>query len=335
MPNTKFNFNFEFLRKESLVAKQSAMPVLNVYELNRNMFDGNELIQKLFFTTKEGQPSNTIILPRFTAKQYEAAVKVYNSLGRTKQLNNYPQFKNYKPTTLQNLKYLTASDYYITKMQQFYYTIVLYPNLVIDSVSYSNETENDYMNTSSFDLYIKYDPRKYILDVDAFNKLYEITLTVIQCCIAMLFDIEGAVNIIQDVLNNSTTNVFEDTNLSIYSQLKRINQLLKDPEVKEYLKHNNDFTIFDKKDVVETYAKLLNRMSCNAPEFYLPVFFKYIYDSEIVSEIRDYALSLIDNEAAYWEIEASNTNAFEAFDEEDQDYITDNYETDSDESEED
>lgn len=187
-----------------------------------------------------------------------------------------------------NMNYNTATDYYKQKIrkqimakdfgvkpnqidttdyfwgEQYYTCSDFWVNQERVENAY-RETGADARNESMNDVYIKQDPRTACMDHDLYNSLFSLVIKAVRTRKVMLLQrIEplcGVLNNICEYTNGFTENPTRSMMSTLSNYVRFFQNYLKNPEVQEFLKNNNDITIYGNEsfrtDYVETYCKIL------------------------------------------------------------------------------
>lgn len=239
---------------------------------------------------------NRLHLPAMTAE-------VYNPIANE-------EFTNVKDKA--NLKFETASGYYIRKAQIYVlaYDLGVSPKL-LDSSNYiwnedyyihSNflinlhiaedlfrEREVDQREASAYTVYISQDAKNTTTDVELWNELYNFCYTAIITKKAMLLQkVQQCLSFLVSILEYScgfTENITSAQSAGMRSYKQFFTELLANKDALAFIKGTNDIEIFAKndathKDYVETYRSLIRSVSgCTGEEI---VKYKselmYVYD---------------------------------------------------------
>lgn len=254
---------------------------IKISALTRDEFaDRPEILNKYF------RNNNTNLdrfhIPELTAKQYEALV------GDPEKLKNK-----------KNGKLETATDYYIRKMrlqavakdlncnirqldlsdyiwdERYYICYNLIDNMRIVDDWYRDYSEDTRYTYTAKDAYIKDDPRTGVMDMTLYNELYSFCISAIRQRKAMLLGkvdkCLGMLRNISEYTYGFTQNPTKQMLASMKSYKTYFEELLKDAEMVEFLKTNNDITVYGsdestRSDYIETYKSLIKSLVSGTDE---------------------------------------------------------------------
>lgn len=160
--------------------------------------------------------------------------------------------------------------------------------------AYFLEQEEKSRNANSFELYITQDPRKGFLDIDLFTNLYNFCIKAIKSRLVMILDLEKVISSLVNI-EEYTYGFKENPTVTQAESLKAfyrdIKAKLSDKKVKEFIKVNNDYTVFGcddatRCDYITTYQKvirLLTNTCGESLEFY----------KDVINNVKDELQSII------------------------------------------
>ena len=255
---------------------------IDITKLTREDFDTPELRGKYF--RANNRSLDRLHLPEMTAE-------VYNPIAE-EEFNNPKMDKA-------NLKFETASEYYIKKARLFVLACDLgvKPN-VLDSSSYiwnedyyihSNflinvdiaeelyrEEGEDEREASAYTVYIKQDPKGCAADTTLWNTLYRLCFKAITSRKAMLLgNIDKCLNTLQSIVeytNGFSENVSSVQRATLEKYCAYYTTMLTNEEFKAFSSSNNDISVFadceaNRKDYIETYRSMLRSLvRCSGEE---------------------------------------------------------------------
>lgn len=173
---------------------------------------------------------------------------------------------------------------------------------ILDLLNQEEEREEAYFlqeeeksrNANSFELYITQDPRKGFLDIDLFTNLYNFCIKAIKSRLVMILDLEKVISSLVNI-EEYTYGFKENPTVTQAESLKAfyrdIKAKLSDKKVKEFIKVNNDYTVFGcddatRCDYITTYQKvirLLTNTCGESLEFY----------KDVINNVKDELQSII------------------------------------------
>ena len=173
---------------------------------------------------------------------------------------------------------------------------------ILDLLNQEEEREEAYFlqeeersrNANSFELYITQDPRKGFLDIDLFTNLYNFCIKAIKSRLVMILDLEKVISSLVNI-EEYTYGFKENPTVTQAESLKAfyrdIKAKLSDKKVKEFIKVNNDYTVFGcddatRCDYITTYQKvirLLTNTCGESLEFY----------RDVINNVKDELQSII------------------------------------------
>lgn len=248
----------------------------DICTIQRHEFSTPELRTKYF--RANNRDLDRLHLPEMTAEVYEPIAN--------------EEFANPRMDKA-NLKFETASKYYIRKAQLYVlaYDLGVSPK-TLDSSNYiwnedyyihSNfyinmhiadelyrENGDDERDATAYTVYIKQDPRSSSTDVTLWNSLYKMCFKAITHRKAMLMHkIPQCLSFLVNVLeytNGFTENATGVQSATLKSYAQFFLDLLNDKAAAEFIKGTNDIEVFASyeataKDYIETYRSMLRRMT--------------------------------------------------------------------------
>lgn len=223
-------------------------------------------------------------IPEISAERYEEIAKEFK---RTPKFNEL------------NLKFATATEYYIRKAR----VIALAKDLevspsLIDTTGYYwdenmyteynfwhnvdvvedawREEGEDLRYANSWTVYIDMDAKSALLDTDAFNMLYNFCYTAMITRKAMLlFKVDKCISLLQNIVeytNGFSENVTAAHSAAMRSYITFFTDLLTNSDASKFIRENTDVTVFAEKDAthndyVETYRAMLRALTrCGGDE---------------------------------------------------------------------
>lgn len=248
---------------------------IKIAALKREDFaDKPEILEKFF--KNENVELDRFYIPQLSAKEYEALV------GDPKKLKN--------PA---NAKLETATDYYIKKMRlakvakalncsvkqldltdyiwddRYYIRYNLVDNMRVVDDWYRDQGKDSRYSSTSYDAYITNDPRTAILDTKLYDELYTFCITAIRQRKCMLLGkVDKCLSILRNIAeytNGFVDNPTKQMLASMQSYKKYFETLLKDATFAEWLKSNNDITVYGNSelthsDYVDTYKTIIRAL---------------------------------------------------------------------------
>jgi hypothetical protein len=221
-------------------------------------------------------------IPEIDSKQYEALI------SDVKGLKNEA-----------NLKMETATQYYIRKMrlvpvakdlncsikqldltdyiwdERYYIRYDLIDNMRVVDDWYRDNSEDSRYSTTAFDAYIHNDPRTAVLDEELFNNLYSFCISAIrQRKVMLLGKVDKCLGVLRNVIeytNGFVENPTKQMMATLKSYKTYFEEMLKDEAMKEFLKTNNDITVYGDSelthsDYVDTYRAVIRGLVSGSDE---------------------------------------------------------------------
>lgn len=247
----------------------------DITKITREDFSSNELRAKYF--RAYNRSLDRLHLPVMTKEVYEPIAQ--------EEFNNPRMDKA-------NLKFETASSYYIRKAQLFVLACDLGVNpKTLDSSNYiwdedyyihSNflinidiaeelyrENEDDWRTYTGNDVYIKQDPKSSTVDKNTWNTLYKFCVNAISSRRAMLLSkVPQCLSFLMSIAeytNGFAENATRAQSATLNSYLEFFAEMVKDEEAVAFIQSTNDIEMFAKnestaKDYVETYRSMLRQL---------------------------------------------------------------------------
>ena len=254
---------------------------IKISALKREDFaDRPEILEKYF--RNENVKLDRFHIPEIDAKQYEALI------SDVKGLKNKA-----------NLKLETATQYYVRKMrlvpvakdlncsikqldltdyiwdERYYLRYNLIDNMRVVDDWYRDNSEDTRYTDTAFDVYIHKDPRTAVLDEELFNNLYGFCISTIrQRKVMLLGKVDrclGALRNIVEYTNGFTENPTKQMMATLKGYKTYFEEMLKDEAMREFLKSNNDITVYGAdetthSDYVETYRAVIRSLVSGSDE---------------------------------------------------------------------
>lgn len=190
------------------------------------------------------------------------------------------QSKNIK--SKENLNFETASAYYKDLARKSTLANALGTN--VKNLDFSNYIwDEDLYKYSNLFVAMQYqedlfrdqgkityqEPNMTSLDTDTYNKLEDFIYKVIKNRYLILLEVEPLVGLLNNILeytNGNSTNATESMNSAMKGMLRHYEKLCSDKSTVEFLKSNNDFTIYGmnsntRKDYIDSYRKVLRMLT--------------------------------------------------------------------------
>lgn len=190
------------------------------------------------------------------------------------------QSKNIK--SKENLNFETASAYYKDLARKSTLANALGTN--VKNLDFSNYIwDEDLYKYSNLFVAMQYqedlfrdqgkityqEPNMTSLDTDTYDKLEDFIYKVIKNRYLMLLEVEPLVGLLNNILeytNGNSTNATESMNSAMKGMLRHYEKLCSDKSTVEFLKSNNDFTIYGmdsntRKDYIDSYRKVLRMLT--------------------------------------------------------------------------
>lgn len=216
-------------------------------------------------------------IPEITAKQYEEIAKTFKRTARFNEAN---------------LKFETATDYYIRKarVQALADELGVKPSF-IDLKDYTwdeswytvfntmrqadavedawRENEDDYREWSANKIYIDLEAKHSAMDYQLYDALHSFCYNAIINRKAMLFcKVDKCLNFLHSLVeytNGFSENVTGSQLATLRSYMDFFTDILRDKEAVEFLKNTNDIEVFGnneetRKDYIETYRSMLKSL---------------------------------------------------------------------------
>ena len=245
---------------------------IKIAALKRSDFeDRPEILEKYF--KRENVKLDRFYIPQLTASEYEALV------GDPKGLKN--------PA---NAKLETATEYYVKKMRlakiakdlrcsikqldltdyiwdnRYYLRYNLIDNMRVVDDWYRDEGKESRYEGSAYISYIAEDPRTAVMDMQLYDELYTFCITAIRQRKCMLLGkVDKCLSTLRNVLEYTGGFVENPTRQMVASMKgyqKYFETLLSDKAMLEWLKTNNDITVYAEderthSDYVDTYKGII------------------------------------------------------------------------------
>lgn len=245
---------------------------IKIAALTREEFaDRPEILNKYF--RYNNIPLDRFHIPDISPTRYEELV------GDPKKLKN-----------IKNAKLETASQYYIDKMRlasvakdlnctvkqldltdyiwddRYYVRYNFIENIAVVDDWYRDNSEDAKYTTTAYDAYIYEDPRVATLDEELFDNLYSFCISAIKQRKAMLLGkVDKCLSMLKNVIEY-THGFIENPTRQMITTLKNyqtyFEELLNDKAMKEFLKTNNDITVYasderTRNDYIASYKAML------------------------------------------------------------------------------
>jgi hypothetical protein len=243
---------------------------IKISALKREDYESRpEILEKYF--KNDGRKLDRFHIPELSAAEYEALI------GDPKKLKN--------PA---NAKLETATKYYINKMRiaavakdlncsvkqidltdyiwdERYYILYNFVDNIDLVDNWYRDMKTEELPTA-YDSYIRNDPRTAVMDMELFDNLYTFCISTIrQRKVMLLGKVDKCLSMLRNVMEY-TQGFTENPTKQMMATLRKykdyFENLLKDAEMKEFLKNNNDITVygddeFTHSDYVETYKTVV------------------------------------------------------------------------------
>ena len=144
----------------------------------------------------------------------------------------------------------------------------LYLNLDASDDAF-RDNDNDNRNKSGYEIYIQDEVSDTSLPQETFEELYRFCIKAIKKRLVMLLDAEKVVDQLVNILKytnglSSNCTSFQASNL--INTKKALSNKLHDKKLQEFIKTNNDFSVFAKdeltrNDYIETYQRVLRKLT--------------------------------------------------------------------------
>lgn len=238
------------------------MTTIKLDELTDTMFEGNEFILKKYFWYRT-HSLDRVTFDNVTAEEYRDMVK------KLKRVLKDPE----------NLELETASLYYKRKV----FALILQKDLG----TYANIDASGYIdNPDYFEFYDwndtidyvenkyreeenklpAYTPRTAIPNIALINELRNTCMCLVKHRLAMIFDVKSiyyAINDFIEYTDGLNTNCLQEQNATLKYHKDRIEELIKDKELKAWIKAgNNDFTLYANGDTLKDYIEEYHSLIC-------------------------------------------------------------------------
>lgn len=213
----------------------------------------------------------------------------------------------------------TASDYYIRKMrltavakdlncnihqldttdyiwdERYYLTYNLIDNMRIVDDWYRDHSEDERYTGNAYRAYIYEDPRTATMDMELYTELYEFCISAIRQRKAMLLGkVDKCLSMLRNISEYTygfTQNPTKQMMASLKSYKTYFEELLSDEAMVEFLKTNNDITVYanselTRSDYVDTYKALIKGLVSGSDEDIIEL-------SDLLTGIKDPCLAEI------------------------------------------
>lgn len=221
-------------------------------------------------------------IPDISPTRYEELV------GDPKKLKN-----------IKNAKLETATKYYVDKMkltsvakdlncsvkqldltdyiwdERYYVCYSFLENMHVVDDWYRDHGEDSRYSNTAYEAYISEDPRVGVADMELFNNLYSFCISAIkQRKVMLLGKVDKCLGMLRNVVEYTygfTENPTKQMLATMKSYQTYFEELLKDSDMKEFLKTNNDITVYGNderthSDYVETYKTVVKSLVSGSDE---------------------------------------------------------------------
>lgn len=252
---------------------------IKISALKREDYENRpEILEKYF--KNDGRKLDRFHIPELSAAEYEALI------GDPKKLKN--------PA---NAKLETATKYYVNKMRiaavakdlncsvkqidltdyiwdERYYILYNFVDNIDLVDNWYRDVKTEELPTA-YDAYIRNDPRTAVMDMELFDNLYTFCISTIrQRKVMLLGKVDKCLSMLRNIMEY-TQGFTENPTKQMMSTLRKYKEyfenLLKDTEMQEFLKSNNDITVygdceFTHSDYVETYKTIVKSIVSGTDE---------------------------------------------------------------------
>lgn len=261
---------------KALMKMGSAVPAKRIViaALKPEDFKDRKDIRDKYFRNNN-VPLDRFHVPEITASQYE----------------EYMQNSERNVKDPRNLKFDTASDYYKRKVriayvardlgvspkgidttdyiwdERMYLRYNFYDNLDFVDNWYREQNEPE---MTVYDAYIKYCPSSTVCDTALYNELYQVCTLIIRKHLAMLVGkVDTCLSLLKNIAEYTAgfnENCTRQQAIQMRSLRTHFLKVLEDAEFQEFIKTNNDITVFAndpdlKADYVDTYKRLMKSLA--------------------------------------------------------------------------
>jgi hypothetical protein len=245
---------------------------IKISALTREDFaDRPEILAKYF--RHDNRPLDRFHIPDISPTRYEELV------GDPKKLKN-----------IKNAKLETATKYYIDKIklasvakdlnctvkqldltdyiwdERFYVRTNFIENIEVVDEWFRDNSEDDRYSGTAYKSYISEDPRTAILDEELFDNLYSFCVSAIrQRKVMLLGKVDkclGALRNVMEYTNGFVENPTKQMMATLKNYKEYFEELLTDKDMKEFLRDNNDITVYGndehtRSDYIDTYRAVV------------------------------------------------------------------------------
>jgi hypothetical protein len=203
------------------------------------------------------------------------------------------------PKNRANLKLETATQYYVRKMrltavakdlnctvkqldltdyiwdERYYIRYNLIDNMRVVDDWYRDDGKDDRYSTTSYDAYIRNDPRVAVVNTDLFDELYSFCISAVrQRKVMLLGKVDRCLSTLRNIIEYTygfTENPTKQMMATLKGYKTYFEELLKDKEMHEFLTNNNDITVYGMdtsthSDYVETYRAVIRSLVSGSDE---------------------------------------------------------------------
>lgn len=254
---------------------------IKISALTREDFaDRPEILNKYF--RHNNRDLDRFHIPDITPTRYEELV------GDPKKLKN-----------IKNAKLETATKYYVDKIklasvakdlncsvkqldltdyiwdERYYVCYSFLENIDIVDDWYRDHGEDSRYSNTAYEAYISEDPRVGVTDMELFNNLYSFCISAIkQRKVMLLGKVDKCLGMLRNIIEYTygfTENPTQQMLATMKSYQTYFEELLKDSDMKEFLKDNNDITVYGSderthSDYVETYKTVVKSLVSGSDE---------------------------------------------------------------------
>lgn len=254
---------------------------IKISALKREDFaDRPEILNKYF--RHDNRPLDRFHIPDITPARYEELV------GDPKKLKN-----------IKNAKLETATKYYIDKIklasvakdlncsvkqldltdyiwdERYYVRYNFIENIFVVDDWYRDYNEDVRYASTAYDAYIHEDPRVGITDMEVFDNLYSFCISAIrQRKVMLLGKVDRCLSMLRNIIEY-THGFTENPTRQMIATLKGyqtyFEELLNDSSMKEFLKSNNDLTVYGNDEIthtdyIDTYKSIVRGLVSGSDE---------------------------------------------------------------------
>ena len=236
-----------------------------------------EILEKYF---KNGNcPLDRFHVPELTAQQYAAIVGKVNN-PKNAELETASDYYIRKARLTQvakdlgvSYKQLDLTDYIWDERYYIVYDFIDNIRLVDDW--YRDHSVDERYESTAYDAYIRKDPRTAVLDTDLYNELYTFCISAIRQRKAMLLGkVDKCLGMLRNIIEYTQGFVENPTSqmmASLRGYKKYFETLLQDEAMVEWLKTNNDITVYAEderthSDYIDTYRALIKGLVSGSDE---------------------------------------------------------------------